>query len=274
MARPRHKDPECLACHTLGLGAVLTDGAVAIRLSAVGCEACHGPAQRHAAQMKLRSSAGGDAPIPSRRETRSERSSLSAVTSETCTRCHMPGKSPTFSYEEYLSIELCTTLADAVAEATDPEEVYENSALVLTAMQANELPHFTTSEILEEMEGWVDQLALWAADELQEPQNTEEYEEALDNIAALSVQVKAARDSYSSDASEVRRSTQSGGMDFAKQLVMCAILGAGTGLTALGGLVAGKSIGMFAALTLTSAVGWWITGGISLLVCVLCIWWI
>ena len=171
-------------------------------------------------------------------------------------------------------IELCTTLADAVAEATDPEEVYENSALVLTAMQANELPHFTTSEILEEMEGWVDQLALWAADELQEPQNTEEYEEALDNIAALSVQVKAARDSYSSDASEVRRSTQSGGMDFAKQLVMCAILGAGTGLTALGGLVAGKSIGMFAALTLTSAVGWWITGGISLLVCVLCIWWI
>ena len=104
MARPRHKDPECLACHTLGLGAVLTDGAVAIRLSAVGCEACHGPAQRHAAQMKLRSSAEGDAPIPSRRETRSERSSLSAVTSETCTRCHMPGKSPTFSYEEYLSV--------------------------------------------------------------------------------------------------------------------------------------------------------------------------
>jgi len=168
-------------------------------------------------------------------------------------------------------IEFYTSLCDAIGNSSDPSEVYDNTALLLQAAEENELPHFATTQSIEKLEDWVGWLALWAADELEEPQNTEEYEDAIDDINAVSSQILAARDGYSSYASEVRENTRGGGKDFAKQLVECLVYGTLGGPAMLGGLQAMKAWQMI-SLGVSKALGWWVTAGVAILICVLCIW--
>ncbi|RME80714.1 MAG: hypothetical protein D6785_09950 [Planctomycetota bacterium] len=79
----QHKNPECLACHTVGYGFIsgfqsedLTAG-----LKNVGCESCHGVGSLH---------------------VRSPSRGYGKVTKNTCLKCHTQENSPHFDYLKYL----------------------------------------------------------------------------------------------------------------------------------------------------------------------------
>ncbi len=75
-------DPECQSCHTTGFGfrtGFATPEATPEQWN-VGCESCHGPGAKHAAD-----------PGPG----------YGAVTEATCRTCHTPHNSPKFSYARY-----------------------------------------------------------------------------------------------------------------------------------------------------------------------------
>ena len=75
-------DPSCQRCHTTGYG--LTGGfetiAKSMTMASVGCENCHGPSAKHAADPSIRT------PF---------------VASEQCITCHDHENSPEFEYESY-----------------------------------------------------------------------------------------------------------------------------------------------------------------------------
>jgi hypothetical protein len=77
------RDPECVQCHVVGLD--MKTGFVSRekspRLADVGCESCHGPASKHAAN-----------PGASR---------LKKAGSESCAGCHNPENSPHFDFTKY-----------------------------------------------------------------------------------------------------------------------------------------------------------------------------
>jgi len=79
-----HVDPDCQRCHTTGYG--LPGGFTSARHSGalvnVGCESCHGPSQRHAAQPA----------VPT---------AYLAQAKDRCTVCHDRENSPKFSYASY-----------------------------------------------------------------------------------------------------------------------------------------------------------------------------
>jgi hypothetical protein len=80
--RGRDHDPECVACHTVGFGyksGFISPDATP-NLKHVGCEDCHGPAEKHVAEPM--------------QETYGE------IPQETCDQCHTPENSPGFVYEE------------------------------------------------------------------------------------------------------------------------------------------------------------------------------
>ncbi len=80
--RGLHVDPQCQTCHTTGYG--LPGGFQSIARSpertAVGCESCHGPAQGHVDQPRIRT------PFASR---------------DQCFSCHDLENSPRFAFEDY-----------------------------------------------------------------------------------------------------------------------------------------------------------------------------
>jgi hypothetical protein len=79
-----HVDPDCQRCHTTGYG--LPGGFASARRSGalvnVGCESCHGPSQRHAAQPA----------VPT---------AYLAQAKDHCTVCHDRENSPKFAYDSY-----------------------------------------------------------------------------------------------------------------------------------------------------------------------------
>ncbi len=86
-------DPECLACHVVGLNRggylsqQLTPG-----LAGVQCENCHGPAKAH----RLNPKANQPGWVTARNGGRSAR-----VGEGTCRTCHVGSHSPTFKFEAY-----------------------------------------------------------------------------------------------------------------------------------------------------------------------------
>lgn len=116
-------DPECLACHVVGLNTEggfishdLTPG-----LAGVQCENCHGPARRHTQDPTVSpgppplpegatagtngssGTNGGAASTagPAKPATQSDAAKAHQVTAATCRTCHKGSHSPTFSYEAY-----------------------------------------------------------------------------------------------------------------------------------------------------------------------------
>jgi hypothetical protein len=79
-----HVDPDCQRCHATGYG--MPAGFVSAKRSEartnVGCESCHGPSARHAADEKLRTSRSGRP-------------------RESCVACHDRENSPDFLFEPY-----------------------------------------------------------------------------------------------------------------------------------------------------------------------------
>ena len=79
--RGRERDPECLACHSVGFG---YDGGISgdmeKGLMGVGCESCHGAGDEHV------------------RSPRERKMHLDV----NCRSCHTADKSPKFNYEGYL----------------------------------------------------------------------------------------------------------------------------------------------------------------------------
>jgi hypothetical protein len=80
----RWSDPDCVPCHVTGfpLATGYSPEKDAPRLEGVGCECCHGPSNRHAADPKTRT------PGKAR---------------EACAACHTPERSPKFEREAYLA---------------------------------------------------------------------------------------------------------------------------------------------------------------------------
>jgi len=78
-----HVDPECQRCHTTGYG--LSGGFESIARSAertaVGCESCHGPSQRHVEHPESKKT-----PLAAR---------------DACQRCHDRENSPQFEFADY-----------------------------------------------------------------------------------------------------------------------------------------------------------------------------
>ena len=86
-------DPECLACHVVGLGAQgFLSAELTPNLAGVQCENCHGPAKAH-----LQTPAGVK-PGPVLAAQGNERSQPGEAT---CRTCHVGSHSPTFEYGRY-----------------------------------------------------------------------------------------------------------------------------------------------------------------------------
>jgi hypothetical protein len=83
-------DPECLACHVVGLGAggYISQDATP-DLANVQCENCHGPSRAHVAQPTVK-------PVPPAGATPQGRPSEA-----TCRTCHMGSHSPQFDFATY-----------------------------------------------------------------------------------------------------------------------------------------------------------------------------
>lgn len=79
----KHEDPECLACHTTGIGKSggFISHSLTPELGNVQCEACHGAAQKHA-----------EYPL----------SHQPVIAMDTCGSCHTPESSPSFNLGKYL----------------------------------------------------------------------------------------------------------------------------------------------------------------------------
>lgn len=79
-------DPNCLECHTLGLGKPggYLDQYLTPHLANVQCESCHGPGRQHA------ESGGSPALIE-----------LAKPTASVCIQCHNPSHSPGFEFDSY-----------------------------------------------------------------------------------------------------------------------------------------------------------------------------
>ena len=86
-------DPECLACHVVGLnsGGFLSK-AITPRLAGVQCENCHGPARAHSLNPKA-NRPGTD---PRRNAGNSQR-----IGEPICRTCHVGSHSPTFAFDKY-----------------------------------------------------------------------------------------------------------------------------------------------------------------------------
>ena len=82
-------DPECVACHVVGLNYVsgFQSPEAGPDLRDVGCEACHGPGSLHIAQA----SAVGNQPL----------TGYGKVSPEVCQGCHDPEHGPPFRFDPY-----------------------------------------------------------------------------------------------------------------------------------------------------------------------------
>ncbi|OGX04670.1 MAG: hypothetical protein A3G87_07560 [Omnitrophica bacterium RIFCSPLOWO2_12_FULL_50_11] len=98
----RASDPECVACHVVGLNYVsgFQSQDISPDLTGVGCEGCHGPGSLHIANARSR-----DRPSGLSNTDRSKDLSLQdgygKVSSEGCKGCHDPEHSPTFQFEPF-----------------------------------------------------------------------------------------------------------------------------------------------------------------------------
>ena len=90
-------DPECLACHVLGLeqGGFLS-AELTPQFANVQCENCHGPSRAHAAQIKLPPGPPPGAPAPGAGQPTSQRPGEA-----TCRTCHVGSHSPKFDFAIY-----------------------------------------------------------------------------------------------------------------------------------------------------------------------------
>jgi hypothetical protein len=75
-------DPYCLKCHTTGYGGPggFVDAETSPKLGGIGCESCHGPAQAHVQNPRVKTM-------------------VSARTA--CITCHDPENSPAFNFDQY-----------------------------------------------------------------------------------------------------------------------------------------------------------------------------
>jgi len=85
LRKQKESDPSCLPCHVTGMNRRDSGGGfISItqtpRMTNVQCEACHGPAGRHAQHPKIRT--------------------FKPVTMRTCRRCHTPNTDPEFNFEQ------------------------------------------------------------------------------------------------------------------------------------------------------------------------------
>ena len=85
-------DPECLACHVLGLqrGGYLSQD-LTPQFASVQCENCHGPSRTHSANFKFKTG-----PAPS-----ADGSALAHPAEQTCRTCHRGSHSPSFAFATY-----------------------------------------------------------------------------------------------------------------------------------------------------------------------------
>lgn len=77
----KHRNPECVACHTTGYGEEggFLSPAATPALKGVQCEACHGPGKEHQGEF----------------------TPMRAVDKGVCLKCHTKENSPLFDYERY-----------------------------------------------------------------------------------------------------------------------------------------------------------------------------
>lgn len=102
---PRHFDPECLACHVTGWDArefvPYASGYLGLgetpRLTANGCENCHGPGSRHVAAESGEIDAGPEMLTALRNEMRLPY----AQAERKCVECHDTDNSPEFSHKGF-----------------------------------------------------------------------------------------------------------------------------------------------------------------------------
>lgn len=96
----RASDPECVACHVVGLNYVSGFQSQDINpdLTGVGCEGCHGPGSLHIAEWGMQSVEWG---IPDSEFRIPHPGRYGKVSPEGCKGCHDPEHSPAFQFESY-----------------------------------------------------------------------------------------------------------------------------------------------------------------------------
>ena len=86
-------DPECLACHVVGMGrGGFLSKDLTPQLAGVQCENCHGPGRAHGLNPKANRT-GFDA--------RRESGTAAKVGEATCRNCHVGSHSPSFDFKTY-----------------------------------------------------------------------------------------------------------------------------------------------------------------------------
>ena len=114
----RQHDPECLACHVVGLerGGFLSED-LTPGLANVQCENCHGPARAHVALPTVRTG-----PVPA-----ADASALERPAEPTCRTCHRGSHSPRFDFAVYWP-KVIHDKTGLVRPAAPPESPAANAA--------------------------------------------------------------------------------------------------------------------------------------------------
>lgn len=96
----RASDPECVACHVVGLNYVsgFQSQDISPDLTGVGCEGCHGPGSLHIAECGMQSVERG---IPDSEFRIPHSGRYGKASPELCKGCHDPEHSPTFQFGPY-----------------------------------------------------------------------------------------------------------------------------------------------------------------------------
>ncbi|MEK7242010.1 MAG: multiheme c-type cytochrome, partial [Planctomycetota bacterium] len=96
----RASDPECVACHVVGLNYVsgFQSQDISPDLTGVGCEGCHGPGSLHIAECRMQSVEWG---IPDSEFRIPHSGRYGKASPEGCKGCHDPEHSPTFQFGPY-----------------------------------------------------------------------------------------------------------------------------------------------------------------------------
>ncbi|HHT9154640.1 MAG TPA: multiheme c-type cytochrome [Candidatus Tripitaka sp. YC43] len=96
----RASDPECVACHVVGLNYVsgFQSQDISPDLTGVGCEGCHGPGSLHIAECRMQGVEWG---IPDSGFRIQHSGRYGKVSPEGCKGCHDPEHSPTFQFGPY-----------------------------------------------------------------------------------------------------------------------------------------------------------------------------
>ncbi|MFN3467104.1 MAG: multiheme c-type cytochrome, partial [Candidatus Brocadiales bacterium] len=98
----RALDPECVACHVVGLNYVsgFQSQEASPDLTSVGCEACHGPGSLHIAECGIQNAECGI--LTPHSEIRTPHlGRYGKVSPEACKGCHDPEHGPPFQFDPY-----------------------------------------------------------------------------------------------------------------------------------------------------------------------------